>query len=333
MSSRSSVVLFLTAFLTAASALPSYRRQVLNDDTIDDLIAHLRLKFGQELYKIPDNDTGFKVANWHSGMNVNPEELGNYAEGDILFAPDLLARPSFRNGLKRESARWPNGVVPFVISPYFNDQQRQVIQDAMDDYHRHTCIRFKPYTGEEQDYIRITAGNTGCWSSVGRIGGRQDVNLQVPGCLTQKGTVMHELMHAVGFLHEQSRYERDDYVYIQWQNIMTGRDNNFEKASKQTTDAFGVGYDYGSVMHYSANAFSKNGQPTIVPRHQQPSGGILEIIGGIFDVNNNAIQQLGQRKGFSKKDILKIRRMYKCNGQHTSRDRSDYDSAINFGFF
>lgn len=101
-------------------------------------------------------------------------------------------------------------------------QQQKLIYDAMDDYHKYTCIRFKPYTGEENDYIRITAGNTGCWSSVGRIGGRQDVNLQVPGCVTKKGTVIHELMHAVGFLHEQSRYERDSYVYILWQNIMNG---------------------------------------------------------------------------------------------------------------
>lgn len=45
-----------------------------------------------------------------------------------------------------------------------------------------------------------------------------------------------------------------------------GHSNNFEKASRATTDAFGVGYDYGSVMHYSSTAFSKNGLPTIVPR-------------------------------------------------------------------
>ncbi len=48
--------------------------------------------------------------------------------------------------------------------------------------------------------------------------------------------------------------------------MWTGTENNFEKASSQTTDAFGVGYDYGSVMHYSANAFSKNGQPTLVAK-------------------------------------------------------------------
>lgn len=49
-------------------------------------------------------------------------------------------------------------------------------------------------------------------------------------------------------------------------DVLTGTENNFEKASSQTTDAFGVGYDYGSVMHYSANAFSKNGQPTLVAK-------------------------------------------------------------------
>lgn len=101
-------------------------------------------------------------------------------------------------------------------------QQQKLIYDAMEDYHRYTCIRFKKYAGEESDYIRITAGNSGCWSSVGRIGGRQDLNLQVPGCVTKKGTVIHELMHTVGFLHEQSRYERDDYVTIMWQNILNG---------------------------------------------------------------------------------------------------------------
>jgi hypothetical protein len=77
--------------------------------------------------------------------------------------------------------------------------------------------------GEESDYIRITAGNTGCWSNIGRIGGPQDINLQVPECLIKKGSIIHELMHAIGFMHEQSRYDRDDYIDIQWHNIKPGR--------------------------------------------------------------------------------------------------------------
>ncbi|XP_053982426.1 zinc metalloproteinase nas-4-like [Hylaeus volcanicus] len=295
--SRSTLVYALLVFVSASttSGWPFHRRDVLDNsvDSPEGVIAHLQ-HFGEVLYRFPDNATGEIVANWHEGMDRNPEELGSYAEGDILFPPQLA-----KNGLKAESARWPGGVVPYVLSPYFNAEQRKVITDAMNDYHKYTCIKFKPYKGEESDYVRITAGNSGCWSSVGRIGGRQDVNLQVPGCLVKKGTVIHELMHVIGFLHEQSRYERDEFVSIQWNNILSGHSGNFEKASKRTTDAFGVGYDYGSVMHYSANAFSRNGQPTIVPKGASKN-------------------QLGQREGFSKRDIQKIRKMYKCNKRRRS---------------
>lgn len=46
-----------------------------------------------------------------------------------------------------------------------------------------------------------------------------------------------------------------------------GHTYNFNKAPAEVTDAFGVGYDYSSVMHYSSTAFSKNDQlKTIVPK-------------------------------------------------------------------
>ncbi|ALC46021.1 maker181 [Drosophila busckii] len=196
-----------------------------------------------------------------------------------------------KNGLIAQSSRWPYGVVPCEIRGNFTRAELQILQYAIEQYHTRTCIRFVPYTGQT-DYISIVSGNSGCWSSVGRVGGKQEVNLQSPGCLRRPGTAIHELMHALGFLHEQNRQERDDYVAIQYQNIRTAHVKNFRKASR--TEAFGVPYDYGSVMHYSGNAFSNNGEATIVPRQ------------------TNLGVRMGQRKGFSNLDIIKLNRMYDC---------------------
>lgn len=84
----------------------------------------------------------------------------------------------------------------------------------MDQYAQTTCVRFVPRTSEAE-YITIGNGASGCWSYVGRSLDNQynQVNLQVPSCITT-GTVTHELMHALGFYHEFSRPDRDDYVSI-----------------------------------------------------------------------------------------------------------------------
>jgi hypothetical protein len=121
---------------------------------------------------------------------MNPEELGSYVEGDLLFP----AREG-RNGLSDMNSRWPKGVIPYQIKGSFNANEQGLIQQAIQAYHAKTCIRFVPYTNQK-DYIVITNTNSGCWSSVGRIGGRQEVNLQTPGCMTKVGTAIHEVIHS-----------------------------------------------------------------------------------------------------------------------------------------
>ncbi|XP_011705310.1 PREDICTED: astacin-like, partial [Wasmannia auropunctata] len=96
--------------------------------------------------------------------------------------------------------------------------QLNLIRTAMNEYEKYTCIRFELRTNQK-DYIKIVSDNTRCWSYVGKIGGEQIINLQIPGCVTKKGTVVHEIMHAAGFWHEQSRDDRDKYVTIIWDNI------------------------------------------------------------------------------------------------------------------
>ena len=59
-----------------------------------------------------------------------------------------------------------------------------------------------------------------CFSAIGRQGGKQRISVG-EGC-EYKGTVMHEMMHALGFFHEQSRTDRDDYIMVLWWNIEPG---------------------------------------------------------------------------------------------------------------
>lgn len=68
----------------------------------------------------------------------------------------------------------------------------------------------------------------------------------------------------------QSSSDRDNYVQVQWGNIIDGTESNFDVYSPSDVTRFSTPYDYQSIMHYSAFAFSKNGLPTIVP-HVSPS--------------------------------------------------------------
>nr|CAH0107692.1 unnamed protein product [Daphnia galeata] len=129
-------------------------------------------------------------------------------EGDILPSSD-------KNALVDVNKHWPNAQVPYVISSNFNSTERSVIGYAMSVYHKNTCIRFIPRK-LQANFISIRKFSTGCSSSVGMVGrGVQYVNLN-ESCISRSrpGTVMHELMHALGFGHEQARPDRDDYVTI-----------------------------------------------------------------------------------------------------------------------
>ncbi|CEF71405.1 Astacin-like metalloendopeptidase [Strongyloides ratti] len=194
-----------------------------------------------------------------------------------------------RNAVRQTYLKWSDGRIPYTISSQYSSFSRSKIAEAIEEYRKLTCIDFAPKSAADVDYIHIVPDD-GCYSLVGRVGGKQPVSLG-DGCI-QKGIIIHELMHSVGFFHEQSRSDRDEYINIKWENVEAGLQDQFEKYDLKMIDHLDTKYDYGSVMHYASTAFSKNGKITIEPRKK-----------GV---------EIGQRVGFSPLDLYKINKLYNC---------------------
>ncbi|XP_064646669.1 zinc metalloproteinase nas-13-like [Lineus longissimus] len=225
------------------------------------------------------------------------DDLINNGGIEATFGLSQFDTGNRRSRFKRKAIRnkkWTNNVVPYQMSNIFSYSDRSVITAAINDYHRYTCIRFRAATSRDRNKISIQSGS-GCSSYVGMIGGTQPVSL-ASGCRI-KGIVIHELGHAIGFNHEQTRPDRDNYVTIYNQNIVSGMEFNFNKYTTQAIDSMGVPYDYSSVMHYGGTAFSKNGRYTIVAK------------------DRNYQSRMGNRAGFSFSDIKLANLRYNCNSR------------------
>ncbi|XP_033726981.1 MAM and LDL-receptor class A domain-containing protein 1-like [Pecten maximus] len=170
-----------------------------------------------------------------------------------------------RNFVTNTNTFWSQGIVPYEISSAFSSSEKNIIETAIKEVADKTCVKFQPRANTNPSqlghntYIEFFS-ESGCWSYVGRVfSGKQQISLQKGGCVTNSITI-HEMLHAIGQMHEQSRTDRDNYVAMLWNNIQGGQNNN-NMAKENTLD--NNRYDYESVLQYSLYAFSSNGLPTM----------------------------------------------------------------------
>ncbi|XP_053709402.1 hatching enzyme 1.2-like [Synchiropus splendidus] len=226
-----------------------------------------------------------------ANMNlVRSVDEPNLREGDIAVDEEAErnADPCTSRGCKWGKSSDGKVYIPYYINRQFSSREKSIITRGLESFSSFSCIRFRPSRSSDRDWLSIESQN-GCWSYVGRRGGKQVVSLSRQGCLYH-GTVQHELLHALGFNHEQTRSDRDNHIRVLLQNVVSGMQHNFNKIATLNQ---GTPYDYNSVMQYHKYAFSKNNQPTMLP------------------IPNPNVS-FGNAKEMSRNDIARLNTLYKC---------------------
>ncbi|XP_068720881.1 zinc metalloproteinase nas-4-like isoform X1 [Montipora capricornis] len=286
--------IFVVIFLKCIESSPPFLSQRADDAVEEEDQENI----------IEEKDRPMRVPSW-----VKENGHAGKFEGDIKLSPNvkrlvneganrMKKPPKGKGAIKNQLYLWTNGLVSYEIDSVFDNypSARKAIEDAIHEIHQISCVRFQLRTNQ-QYYIRFIR-SVGCWSYVGKahISGGQPISIGV-GC-DKVGIVLHEIMHAMGFFHTSSRYDRDSYVVVRYENIMQGYQHNFRKYTHGQIDSLEVPYDMTSLMHPPRHAFSKNGFNTIEAR----AGSYVH---------------LGNTVGLSKIDKAQINLLYSCTG-HSS---------------
>lgn len=193
------------------------------------------------------------------GVTVNCTEINGFKiyQGDIvLSAPEDQQTKGV--AITTTINYWPANRIFYKTD---NKVNKARIEAAIAAIESKTNLKFIKSVSDPH-YVSFIWDKDGCSSYVGRIGGRQRLWL---ADWATAGTVIHEILHAVGLEHEQSRPDRDDYIIVVDTNIIKGNEHNFEKMSKGEVEPADK-FDFNSIMLYSSSSFSKNDKPTLVKK-------------------------------------------------------------------
>ncbi len=210
------------------------------------------------------------------------------AQGDILLGK-VQEKVAHGHAEIPLTSKWPSSTIYYHIQPQVANPQR--ILQALQYLSEKTVLQFVPYTDQPEalgDALVFEPLSEHCLSYVGRIGGLQPIFISAECEWTQ---VAHEILHAVGLVHEHGRPDRDTFVKIMWPNIPEKFKSQFEILPEDLTKEWmSYAYDVKSIMHYpSQNFLSEGGHPSIL------------------DIEGRAIPE---PSGLSEMDAQKVNRLF-----------------------
>ncbi len=210
------------------------------------------------------------VAIESSPDEARPENVVPFVvqDGVALAFGDVILGATEDEGLKSGLSQvpvpslWEKPEIPYAIDPDVVEPER--VLEAIRHIEKKTGVRFVPF-GDQPDAILFQKGPKDCWSTLGRQGGLQPIRL-APRCGWKE--ITHEILHSFGFLHEQSRFDRDTYVEILWDNIEKDFRPQFDRLPRELLGVMDAKpFDYQSIMLYDTRMFARDAAaPTMKSR-------------------------------------------------------------------
>lgn len=205
--------------------------------------------------------------------HVRLGDLGNN-EFNLHVTQDGPGGANIINPRLEPQKLWPGGVIPFEIDSAkypVGLEERKIILAAIEEWNNAgTGFRIVPRT-TETDYLIFGEDSDACYSNVGHTGGAQYIRCHLHGGAFNKGSIIHEIGHAVGFHHEHQRRDRDNY--LQLTKPTRPNDPNYGKQGMRYGE-----YDFDSIMHYSTQPLTDGQQMAVKPNINHPysySGGVI----------------------------------------------------------
>ncbi len=148
---------------------------------------------------------------------------------------------------------WDSPEIPYVIDKSVD--RKEVILRTIAYYNENTNLNFYPFDGSSEDGIVFMKGDEHCYSYLGKTGGFQPIYLS-NSC--EEREISHEIMHAIGFIHEHTRPSRDEYVTINWDNIQEDFYRQFAIAPREFIESTiaGFPFSYTTIMLYDPKSFA-----------------------------------------------------------------------------
>jgi uncharacterized repeat protein (TIGR01451 family) len=196
---------------------------------------------------------------------------GRMAEGGIHLRPQSV---TIAPSLTYASGLWPivNGVVrvPYTIANTSGDVANINAAIAESNTQLAGVVQWVAATGSDVNLVSFNLtgpANGSCEAVVGMQGGSQPIG-GASNCTVT--TILHEMGHALGLYHEQSRADRNTWVNYAASNVDKPQHANFDILEDEADSGL---YNYASIMEYGAFEFSRYGVSPVL--ETIPAGMVL----------------------------------------------------------